>query len=209
MSAEDPRKDSTAADLSEVERALSSEAGLRALDSRIRQHPQFFEFLWRLRFWWVLAAVITFILPVLQNNNSAALSYSRSGTLYGFDLLVPMISRTNDNGITYISSFSVNPLAFVIYGLAALHLYLCFVQARVSPRLACWHGAIQTILTILFPVLDIPVLNIVLREFNSYWHVQPPLFGFWVLLFSGLALWGGGYGQIVRGSPLPIPKIPK
>jgi hypothetical protein len=80
---------------------------------------------------------------------------------------------------------------------------LLFVKTRVSWRLTLWHGAIQTVATILFPFLDIPVLTVVLPHFNSYWHVQPPLVGFWILLLSGLALWAGAYGQIVRGSPIP------
>ena len=115
-----------------------------------------------------------------------------------------MLSAYNeDNSVVHVSSFSINPLALAIYGLAALHLYLIFVKTRVSWRLTLWHGAIQTVATILFPFLDIPVLTVVLPHFSSYWHVQPPLVGFWILLISGLALWGGAYGQIVRGSPIP------
>ena len=204
MSTDKPKGPDDSSDLTEIRDAFSSKAWSRALDNRVRKHPKFFEFLWQGRFWWIVAAAITFILPVLQNDNTAALSYSRSNILYGFDLLVPMLSSWNDNGVIYISSFSINPLALIIYSLAGLHLYLLFVRTRVSWRLTLWHGLIQTVATILFPVLDIPVLNVVLHGFHSYWHVQPPLAGFWILLLSGLALLGGAYGQIVRGSPLPV-----
>jgi len=203
MSTDKPKDSGDSADLTEVREAFSSKVWSRALDHRVRQFPRFFEFLWQGRFWWIVAAAVTFVLPVLQNDNTAALSYSRSTNLYGFDLLLPMLSNWNDNGVVYVSSFSINPLALIIYGLAALHLYLFFVKTRVSWRLTLWHGLIQTVLTILFPFLDIPVLNVVLPHFSSYWHVQPPLVGFWILLVSGLALWGGAYGQIVRGSPIP------
>jgi hypothetical protein len=203
MSAGDPKSPDDSSDLAEIRGALSSKVWHRALDNRVRKHPKFFEFLWQQRFWWVVAAAVTFLLPVLTNNNTAALSYSRTSTLYGFDLLVPMLSVWDANGVLGINSFSINPLALAIYGLAGLHLYLFFVKTRVSPRLTLWQGAIQTIATIVFPVLDIPLMNVILSGFHSYWHVQPPLVGFWVLLISGLALWGGGYGQIVRGSPLP------
>jgi hypothetical protein len=194
-----------ASDLTEIRGAFSSKAWRVALDNRIRKYPRFFEFLWQARLWWIIAAALTFVLPVLRNDNTYALSYSRSTNLYGFDLLVPMLSQWDSSNVISIESFSVNPLALIIYGLAALHLYLFFVRSKVSPRLTAWHGAIQTILTILFPFLDIPVLNFVLPKFNSYWHVQPPLFGFWLLLFSGLVLWGGAYGRILRGLPLHEP----
>jgi hypothetical protein len=205
MSTDKPKSPGDSADLAEVREAFSSRVWTRALDHRVRQHPRFFEFLWQWRFWWIVAAAVTFILPVLQNDNTASLSYSRSANLYGFDLLVPMLSTyTNySDSATYISSFSINPLALIIYGLAGLHLYLLFVKTRVSWRITLWHGILQSVATILFPFLDITVLNIILPHFNSYWHVQPPLVGFWILLFSGLALWGGAYGQIVRGSPIP------
>lgn len=204
MSADKSKAPGNSSDLTEVREAFSSKAWSRALDNRVRQFPRFFEFLWQFRFWWIVAAAVTFVLPVLQNDNTATLSYSRSANLYGFDLLVPMLSAYSDNdNVVHVSSFSINPLALIIYGLAALHLYLLFVKTRVSWRLTLWHGIIQTVATILFPFLDISVLNIVLPHFNSYWHVQPPMVGFWILLFSGLALWGGAYGQIVRGSPIP------
>ena len=203
MSTDKP-KNSSGSDLAEIKQAFSSKVWTRAIDHRVRQHPKFFEFLWQWRFWWIVAAAATFILPVLQNDNNLALSYSRSSNLYGFDLLVPMLSNYTDyNNIVHVSSFSINPLALLIYGLAALHLYLFFVKTRVSWRLTLGHGAIQTVATILFPFLDIPVLTVVLPHFSSYWHVQPPLVGFWILLFSGLAIWGGAYGQILRGSPIP------
>lgn len=204
MSTDKPKGPGNSSDLVEVRQAFSSKAWSRALDSRVRQFPRFFEVLWQGRFWWIVAAAFTLILPVLQNDNTSTLSYSRSANLYGFDLLVPMLSAYNDdNTVVHVSSFSINPMALIIYGLAALHLYLLFVKTRVSWRLTLWHGIIQTVLTILFPLLDISVLNIVLPSFNSYWHVQPPLVGFWILLFSGLAIWAGAYGQIVRGSPIP------
>ena len=203
MSTDKPKGPDDSADLTEIREAFSSKVWSRALDNRIRKHPKFFEFLWQGRFWWIVAAAVTFILPVLQNDNTASLSYSRSANLYGFDLLVPVLCRWNDNGVIYVSAISINPLALIIYGVAALHLYLFFVRTRVSWRLTLWHGAIQTIATILFPFLDIPVMNVVLRGFSSYWHIQPPLVGFWILLLSGLALWGGAYGQILRGSPVP------
>jgi hypothetical protein len=203
MSADKPKSSGDSSDLTEVREAFSSKAWSKALDNRIRQHPKFFDFLWQARFWWILAAAVTFILPVLENDNTATLSYSRSNILYGFDLLVPMLSSWTDNGVVYVSSFSINPLALIIYGLLILHLYLFFVHTQVSPRLTLWHGVIQTVLTILFPVLDIPVLNLVLHGFNSYWHVQPPAVGFWILLLSGLALWGAAYGRILRGLPIP------
>jgi hypothetical protein len=204
MSADKPKDSGDSADLTEVREAFSSKAWSRALDHRVRKHPRFFEFLWQLRFWWIVAAAATFILPVLQNDNTSTLSYSRSDNLYGFDLLIPMLSAYNDdNSVVHVSSVSINPLALLIYGLAALHLYLFFVKTRVSWRLTLWHGILQTVATILFPFLDIPVLTVVLPHFSSYWHVQPPLVGFWILLISGLALWGGAYGQIVRGSPIP------
>jgi hypothetical protein len=203
MSTDKPKGPDDSADLTEIGEAFSSKVWSRALDNRIRKHPKFFEFLWQGRFWWIVAAAVTFILPVLQNDNTASLSYSRSSNLYGFDLLVPVLCRWSDNGVIYVSAVSINPLALIIYGLVALHLYLFFVRTRASWRLTLWHGAIQTIATILFPFLDIPVMNVVLRGFSSYWHMQPPLVGFWILLLSGLALWGGAYGQIVRGSPVP------
>lgn len=203
MSANKPKGLGGSSDLTEIKEAFSSKAWFRSLDNRVRQHPKFFDFLWQTRFWWIVAAAVTFILPVLQNDNTATLSYSRSNILYGFDLLVPMLSGWSDNNVVYVSSFSINPQALVIYGLIVLHLYLLFVHAQVSPRLTLWHGVIQTVLTILFPVLDIPVLNFVLHGFNSYWHVQPPAVGFWILLLSGLALWGAAYGRILRGLPVP------
>ena len=204
MSVEKPKGSGSSGDLSEIRGAFSSKVWTRAIDHRVRQYPRFFELLWQGRFWWIVAAALTFILPVLQNDNTATLSYSRSTNLYGFDLLVPMLSAWNeDSSVVHVSSFSINPLALVIYGLAALHLYLLFVRTRVSWRLTLWHGIIQTVATILLPFLDITVLNIVLPGFNSYWHVQPPLVGFWLLLFFGLAIWVGAYGQIVRGSPIP------
>ena len=203
MSTDKPKGPGDSADLTEIREAFSSKVWSRALDNRIRKHPKFFEFLWQGRFWWIVAAAVTFILPVLQNDNTASLSYSRSSNLYGFDLLIPVLCRWNDNGVIYVSAVSINPLALIIYGLAAMHLYLFFVKTRVSWRLTLWHGLMQTIATILFPFLDIPVMNVVLRGFSSYWHMQPPLVGFWILLLSGLALWGGAYGQILRGSPLP------
>jgi len=203
MSADKPKGPGDSGDLTEIGEAFSSKAWSRALDERVRKFPRFFEFLWQGRFWWIVAAAVTFVLPVLENADSLAVSYSGSTNLYGFDLLVPMASGTNDNGVGYISGFSINPLALIIYGLAALHLYLYFVKVRVSWRLTLWHGVIQTVLTILFPFVDIPVLNLVLHGFSSYWVLQPPLVGFWILLLSGLALWAGAYGQIVRGSPIP------
>ena len=203
MSTDKPKGPGDSADLTEIREAFSSKVWSRALDNRIRKHPKFFEFLWQGRFWWIVAAAVTFILPVLQNDNTASLSYSRSSNLYGFDLLIPVLCRWNDNGVIYVSAVSINPLALIIYGLAAMHLYLFFVKTRVSWRLTLWHGLMQTIATILFPFLDIPVMNVVLRGFSSYWHMQPPLVGFWILLLSGLALWGGAYGQILRGSPVP------
>jgi hypothetical protein len=204
MSTDKPKGSGDSADLTEVREAFSSKAWSRAIDHRVRKHPRFFEFLWQGRFWWIVAAAATFVLPVLQNDNTAALSYSRSDNLYGFDLLVPMLSTYNDDAsVVHVSSLSINPLGLIIYGLAALHLYLFFVKTRVSWRLTLWHGILQTVATILFPFLDIPVLTVVLPHFSSYWHVQPPLVGFWILLISGLALWGGAYGQIVRGSPIP------
>jgi len=202
MSANKPKN--SGSDLAEVGKAFSAKVWTRAIDHRVRQFPRLFEFLWQGRFWWVAAAVATFVLPVLQNDNTLWLSYSRSTNLYGFDLLVPMLSSyTENNAVIYVSSFSVNPMALIIYGLAALHLYLLFVKVRVSWRLTLWHGITQTLLTLLFPFLDIPVLNIILHNFNSYWHVQPPMVGFWLLLLSGLMIWAGAYGQIVRGSPIP------
>jgi len=203
MSTDKPKGPGDSSDLTEIRNAFSSKVWSRAVDSRIRKYPKFFEFLWQRRFWWIVAAAVTFILPVLQNDNTDALSYSRLNILYGFDLLVPMLSTWNNNGGVYVSSFSINPLALLIYGLAVLHLYLFFVKTRVSWRLTLWHGVIQTVATILFPFVDIPVLTRILPGFSSYWHIQPPLVGFWILLLSGLALWGGAYGQIVRGSPLP------
>jgi hypothetical protein len=203
MSTDKPKGPDDSADLTEIGEVFSSKVWSSALDNRIRKHPKFFEFLWQGRFWWIVAAAITFVLPVLQNDNTASLSYSRSSNLYGFDLLVPVLCRWSDNGVIYVSAVSINPLALIIYGLAALHLYLYFVKARVSWRLTLWHGVLQTVAIILFPFLDIPVMNVVLRGFSSYWHMQPPLVGFWILLLSGLALWGGAYGQIVRGSPVP------
>jgi len=203
MSTDKP-KNSGGSDLTEIKRAFSSKVWTRAIDHRVRQFPRLFEFLWQGRFWWLVAAAVTFILPVLQNDNTLWLSYSRSNNLYGFDLLIPMLSSyTENNNVIYVSSFSVNPMALIIYGLAALHLYLLFAKVRVSWRLTLWHGIIQTVLAALFPFLDITVLNIVLPGFKSYWHVQPPLVGFWILLLSGLAIWAGAYGQIVRGSPIP------
>jgi hypothetical protein len=203
MSADKPKSSGDSSDLAEVRQALSSKVWFQALDNRIRQYPRFFEFLWDWRFWWIAVAAFTFILPVLQNDNTATLSYSRSSNLFGFDLLFPMLSAwSNDNNVVHIRSFSVNPMALIIYGLAGLHLYLLFVKTPVSPRLTLWHGAIQTVLTILFPFLDITVLNWVLPGFNSYWHVQPPLVGFWFLLLSGVALWGAAYGRILRGLPV-------
>jgi hypothetical protein len=204
MSTEKPKGPDDSADLTEIGEAFSSKVWSRALDSRVRKHPKFFEFLWQGRFWWIVAAAVTFVLPVLHNNNTAALSYSRSDILYGFDLLVPMLSTESDDGsYVYVSSFTINPLALAIYGLAALHLYLLFVKTRVSWRLTLWHGLIQTVGIALFPFIDIPVMTYILRGFGSHWHVQPPMVGFWILLLSGLALWGGAYGQIVRGSPIP------
>jgi hypothetical protein len=102
--------------------AFSTKAWRRAVDDRVRRFPRFFDFLWRQRVWWLIATALTFVLPVLQNDNTAALSYSRSIQLYGFDLLVPMLSKWTDNNVVYVSSFSINPLALVIYGLAVLHL---------------------------------------------------------------------------------------
>jgi hypothetical protein len=205
MSANKPNH-SEASELREIRGAFSSKAWSRALDNRIRQYPDLFNFLWEQRFWWIVAGAITFCLPVLQNDNSYWLSYSRSTNLYGFDLLVPMLSSYGDNNnIVYVSSFSVNPLALLIYGLAVVHLYLLFVGTRVSARLTLWHAAIQTIATALFPFLDITVLNWVLPGFKSYWHVQPPLTGFWILLVSGLLLWAASYGRILRGLPVHEP----
>ena len=204
MSADKPPQ-SRPSDLTEIRGAFSSKAWSRALDNRIRQYPDLFNFLWEQRFWWILASAITFVLPVLQNDNTLALSYSRSIHLYGFDLLVPMLSTYNDNNVVYISSFSVNPLAFIIYALCALQLYLFFVGTRVSARLNLWHGILQTVITVLFPFLDITVLNYILPGFNSYWHVQPPLTGFWILLGAGLLLWAASYGRILRGLPVPEP----
>jgi len=204
MRTDKPKTSSSGSDLAEIKQAFSTKVWTRAIDARVRQFPRLFEFLWQGRFWWIVAAAATFILPVLQNDNSSTLSYSRSANLYGFDLLVPMLSAYNDdNTVVHVSSFSINPMALIIYGLAVLHLYLLFVKVRVSWRLTLWHGIIQTVLTILFPFLDITVLNLVLPGFNSYWHVQPPMVGFGILLLSGLALWAGAYGQIVRGSPIP------
>src|SRR5271170_1725784 len=130
MSTDNPKRADDSAELTEIKEAFSSKAWSSAIDERIRKHPKFFEFLWAGRFWWIVAAAVTFVLPVLQNDNTSALSYSRSDNLYGFDLLVPMLSTyTNfSDSATYISSFSINPLALIIYGLAALHLYLFFVK---------------------------------------------------------------------------------
>jgi hypothetical protein len=206
MSTEDPKLPGQPDDLAEIRGALSPKVGLRALDARIRQHPQFFEFLWEWRFWWIVAALATFVLPVLTNDNTLTLSYSRSINLYGFDLLVPVISQNDSYNVVSVRSFSINPMALVIYGLAALHLYLIFVKSRVSAHVTLWHGVIQTVLTLLFPFLDIPVLNMVLPSFKSFWHVQPPQVGFWILLVSGIMLWAGGYGRVLRG--LSIPEVP-
>ena len=134
MSTDKP-KNSSGSDLAEIKQAFSSKVWTRAIDHRVRQHPRLFEILWQGRFWWIAAAAFTFILPVLQNDNTLWLSYSRSNNLYGFDLLVPMLSAYNeDNTVVHVSSFSINPMALIIYGLAALHLYLMFVKFRVSWR---------------------------------------------------------------------------
>jgi hypothetical protein len=203
MSTEKQKGSGSSSDLTEVRKAFSTSAWTRALDYRVRQNQKFFNFLWDQRVWILSGTMLTLIMPVLQNDNTLWLSYSRSANLYGFDLLVPMLSSTAENNVVYVSSFSVNPMALIIYGLAALHLYLIFVRANVSARLALWHGIIQTLLAIGFPFLDITTLNLILPHFNSYWHVQPPLTGFWLLVITGLALWGAAYGRILRGiSPI-------
>jgi hypothetical protein len=204
MSTDKSKSSGDSSDLAKIKNAFSSKVWSRALDARVRQHPKFFDFLWQTRFWWIVAAAITFILPVLENDNTLWLSYSRSTNLYGFDLLVPMLSSyTENNSVIYVSSFSINPMALIIYGLIVLHLYLLFVHVEISPRLTLWHGIIQTVLALLFPFLDIPVLTYILHNFNSYWHVQPPAIGFYVLVITGLALWGAAYGRILRGLPVP------
>jgi hypothetical protein len=189
-------------DFAPIRESLSPGVLKSALANRVSQHPAFFEFLWKYRFWWVVASAVTFVLPVLYNDNLYTLSYSGSANLYGFDLLVPVSSSTAHSGaVTIYDSFSINPQALIIYGLIGLQLYLFFVGKQVSARLVFWHGLIQTVATVLFPVLDIPVLNLILRGFNSHWHLQPPLFGFWVLLLAGLALWGGAYYQLLKSAP--------
>jgi hypothetical protein len=158
----------------------------------------------------LVAGAATFVLPVLYNDDTISLTYSGSTSLYGFNLLVPIMSNTYTDarsGSTYatFNAFSIDPLALIIYGLLALHLYLFFVKTPVSPRLTAWHGFIQTLVIVLMPFLEIPVLNVVLHGFSSYWGIQPPAFGFWILLLSGLALWSGAYGQILKAHPHHTP----
>jgi hypothetical protein len=207
MSGDKPKNQAQPDDLAQVRESFSTRKWKSAIDDRIRRHPALFDFFWKYRLWWLIAGAATFVLPVLRDANIYALSYSGSSNLYGFDLLVPMLSASHDNGVTSYTSFSINPEALVIYGLVAVHLYLFFVRTPVSPRLTFWHGCIQGVATLLFPFLDIPTMNLLLHGFNSYWHIQPPLVGFWILLIAGGFLKGGAYAQLLKSdhhTPPPL-----
>jgi hypothetical protein len=210
MSTEKPKDQGVPDDVAAIKGAFSPAKGRAALDGFFLKQAGFFGLLWRWRFWFLVAGAATFVLPVLYNDDTISLTYSGSTSLYGFNLLIPVTSNTYTNGnsgATYASftGFSIDPMALVIYALLALHLYLFFVKTPVSPRLTAWHGFIQTVLILLMPFLEIPVLNVVLHGFSSYWGIQPPAFGFWILLLSGLALWSGAYGQILRAGPHHTP----
>jgi hypothetical protein len=210
MSTEKPKDQGVPDDVAALKGAFSPGKGRAALDGFFLRHAGFFGGLWQWRLWFLVAGAATFVLPVLYNDDTISLTYSGSTSLYGFNLLVPVTSNTYTdaaNGVTYASftGFSIDPLALVLYGLVALHLYLFFVKTPVSPRLTAWHGFIQTAIIILMPFLEIPVLNVVLHGFSSYWGIQPPSFGFWIVLLSGLALWTGAYSQILKAHPPHAP----
>jgi hypothetical protein len=210
MSAEKPNDHGLPDDVAALKGAFSPGKGRAALDGFFRRHPGFFAALWRERFWFLVAGAATFVLPVLYNDDTIPLTYSGSTSLYGFNLLVPIMSDTYTDartGQTYatFTAFSIDPLTLLLYGLLAAHLYLFFVKTPVSPRLTAWHGFIQALLILLMPFLEIPVLNIILHGFSSYWGIQPPAFGFWLLLLSGLAVWAGAYSQLLKDhTPPPL-----
>jgi hypothetical protein len=205
MSTQKPNDRGLPDDVAALKGAFSRARARAALDGFFRRHPDFFAALWAGRFWFLVAGAATFM-PVLYNDDTIALTYSGSTSLYGFNLLVPVMSNTTtdaDSGRTYatFTAFSIDPLALILYGLLAAHLYLFFVKTPVSPRLTAWHGCIQTLVILAMPFLEIPVLNTVLHGFSSYWGIQPPALGFWILLVSGVALWAGAYGRLLHHPP--------
>jgi hypothetical protein len=210
MSAEKPKDHGVPDDVAAIEAAFSPGKGRAALEDFFLRHQGLFDRLWRWRLGFLVAAAATFVLPVLYNDDTASLTFSGSSSLYGFNLLVPVTSNTYTEartGQTFASfiGFTIDPFALVLYGLLALHLYLFFVKTPVSPRITAWHGFIQALVVVLMPFLEIPVLNVILHGFSSYWGIQAPAFGFWVLLLTALALWAGAYGQILKARPYHTP----
>lgn len=179
-----------------------------ALDERVRGNRSILEFLFRHRFWLVAVSCCTFFMPVLENDNTANLNWSQTSSLFGFDVLVPVVTRVNlYSGIVASRSFSIHPLGALIYLPLAVYLYLLFVKHAVPVRWIFWQAVVQTVSTLLLPFAHIALLTFVLPGFSSTWHCQSPLIGFWILLICGVALLAASYHEFIR-TPEITPSAP-
>jgi hypothetical protein len=175
-----------------------------AIDERVRSNGAMVAFLYTHRVWLLAASGVTLFLPVMENDNTACLNWSQSPALTGFDVLVPVLTKVNlFSGAIASRTFSIDPLGLLIYLPLAVHLYFQFVKYTVPARWVFWQGVIQTSATILLPFTQIAILTWVLPGFHSVWHLQPPLWGFWILLGCGVALLLGAYGELLKVREAP------
>lgn len=170
-----------------------------ALDERIIGAKEPLEFIYRNRFWFWLVSAVTFVLPVLENQNTASISWARSASLLGFDILVPVCTRANIySGYVASRSISIHPLGLLIYVPLGVLLYLAFVRQPIPLRWEFRHAVLQTIATLLLPFAHIVLLTMVMPGFRSEWHSQSPLIGYWVLLACAIVLLAATYHELIK-----------
>jgi len=115
---------------------------------------------------------------------------------------VPVCTKANIyTGFVAARSFSLHPIGVLIYLPLAMLLYLTFVRQPIPIRWTFRQAMLQTMAVLLLPILHIPLLTMVMPGFNSEWHSQSPLLGFWILLVCGVALMAASYHERIKPMP--------